>query len=151
MDGTVSDIYPTKYLSADDVKKLGGKHTTTIDSIGTDIVGNKEKIVANLVGLEKQFVINKTNALQLVKMTGTETFSDWAGTEIELDIIKVKVGNEVKDSITVQKPTTIAKPKPTGEDSSSPSPKEDKPTAQEYAKSLLEEAIVKQTDSETFM
>ena len=39
---------------------------------------------------------------------------------------------------------------PIGEAHASPTPKK-KPTAQEYAKSLLEEAIVKQTDSETFM
>jgi hypothetical protein len=103
------------YLKTED---LGGRRVTvTIESVTVEEVGEekKRKPVASLVGKEKRFVINKTNADILIDILGTDEMDDWAGRRIVLYPGKTKFGGRTVPCISVaahNQAATSARPSP---------------------------------------
>ena len=102
---SVSSLYPSKYLSASDLK---GKHLTvtiakvTIDEFVND--GEKQnKPVVHFKESIKPFVANKTNINILAKLCGDDT-DDWTGKQIGLRMELVSFRGKVTESIRVTQP-----------------------------------------------
>ena len=97
-----SDLYPSKYLSASDLK---GKRVTatvakvTIEEFVND--GDKQnKPVVHFKEAIKPFVANKTNVNIMAKLIGDNT-DDWAGKQIGLRMELVTFKGKVTESIRV--------------------------------------------------
>ena len=68
----INDLYPSKYIKADDIQ--GQQVPVTIASISIEEVGDKDhKPVLKFIGKEKGMVLNKTNALACASIWGDET------------------------------------------------------------------------------
>lgn len=81
----VSDAFPSKYLSVDDLK---GKATVvTIESVELETMGKgreaSEKLIISFKGKSKSLVANKTNSKVIAKLHGDDT-DDWIGKQIRL-------------------------------------------------------------------
>lgn len=104
MPETIGDIYQSKYLGANDLKQSETKFI--IESIEVKAVGQQTKLVIQFVGLEKEWPVNKINAKNIAKLTGTERFSEWK--DWELTLVKVPVSlqdGSVRDGIRVKDAT----------------------------------------------
>ncbi len=79
----VSDLYPSKFLKAEDLKGRTVKvkiKKVDIEEIGQD---KDQKAVAYFDGVERGLVLNKTNAFAIAEIHGDPT-DDWTGKEIEI-------------------------------------------------------------------
>lgn len=77
----VSEAFPTKYISAPDLK--GSTVKVVIDRIESEKVGDDTKPVVYFQGKDKGLVLNKTNANAIAAGYGDDT-NDWSGGELEL-------------------------------------------------------------------
>lgn len=72
--GKISDAFPTKYLSAQDLNEED--EVVTIESSAMEDVGQGEdketKLVLKFEGAKKGLVLNKTNAQVLITMFGDD-------------------------------------------------------------------------------
>ena len=73
----ISELYPSKYIKADDLK--GQQAPVTVMSITVEEIADKEfKPVMRFMGKEKGMVLNKTNALGCAAVWGDDTIT-WQG------------------------------------------------------------------------
>jgi hypothetical protein len=84
---TVSGLYPDKWVSAGDLR--GQSVLVTVESISVENVrqangGDEPRVILSFVGKQKRLICNKTQALALSKITGTDHFTDWRGATIML-------------------------------------------------------------------
>jgi len=100
----VSDMHPSKFLAAADLK--GSGHKVIISRLEQAEVGQEkeQKWVLYFQGKEKGLVLNKTNSLMIASSLGDET-DNWMNKEIVIyptktsfagkpvDAIRVRVGN----------------------------------------------------------
>ena len=78
----ISDLYPSKYIKADDLK--GQRVKLAIMSVTVeDVADGEQKPVMRFVGKQKGMVLNKTNALSLAVAFGDDVLT-WTGREVEL-------------------------------------------------------------------
>lgn len=85
---TVSELFPSKYLIAEDLK---GKaftleiERTTLEQM-RDRFQNQDvmKIVLYFKGAHKGLTLNKTQSFKMAQITGTEEFKQWAGQRVTL-------------------------------------------------------------------
>jgi hypothetical protein len=104
---TVNDFFPSKYLSAADLK--GKTVHATIDKISVEEFENdgrrqtKPVITFREKNL-KPLVINKTNFLILVKLCGEDT-DTWSGKKIGLHMELVSFKGKVTESVRVTQPS----------------------------------------------
>jgi hypothetical protein len=72
----ISDIFPSKYLKAEDLE--GANVTVTIEQVNREEVGPKKesKLVISFANTLKKMVLNKTNAATIAKLYGEET-DEW--------------------------------------------------------------------------
>lgn len=102
---TVGLLFPSKYLSADDLR--GKDHVVVIDAISPrDELqrqgGKKEyKPVIRFKGRNKALVLNKTNARTIAKLYGNEVTA-WIGKAITLYPTRVQFGGSDVDAIRVR-------------------------------------------------
>jgi len=109
----ISDVFPSKYLTAAD---LDGKsytltiRTVTLEEMITHDNKKVQKPVCWFANAQKGFVMNVTNAHIIVALYGDETAS-WTGKRITLYPTKVKAFGTYQDAIRVREeiPST---PKP---------------------------------------
>ena len=76
-----SDIFPSKYIKADDLQ--GRDIPVTIDHADIEKLGDDAKLILYFRGKEKGMVCNKTNFNRIAYLYGDET-DDWPGKDIVL-------------------------------------------------------------------
>jgi hypothetical protein len=105
----LSDAFPSKYLTAEDIED--GDRTLTITSARAEVLGEgpkaSNKIILAFREEKKELVCNKTNANTIAKIHGDDT-DDWIGKPITLYATEVEFGGEVTLGIRVR----LRSPKP---------------------------------------
>ncbi len=106
----VTEIYPSKYLSAADL----GNHevAATISRVEMDEFednGRKvEKPVVYFEGHSKGLVANKTNSTSIADITGQDNTDNWPGARICLYSTMVQFGVKMTEAIRVKRvPATV--------------------------------------------
>jgi hypothetical protein len=104
----ISEMYPSKYLKAADIN---GERTLTISNVVYEEVGQdrEKKPVVQFSDESKSLVLNKTNALRLEFVAGSDDTGDWRGLEITLYTELVSFGGKSGPAIRV-KNTRVPKP-----------------------------------------
>ena len=98
----VGDVYGGNYLNAAMVRKdkIVGM-TLTIKDIRIDTFrGDLNKLVLKFDEMDKELVLNKTNA-QLISESFGDDYDTWKARQIMLQVIKVPFGGTRVDAITV--------------------------------------------------
>ena len=106
-----NDVFPSKYLKAEDELFDNGEVTATIKSVVKETLtsrdSNKEeaKPVMYFVELDKGLILNKTNWGACVKMYGDES-DNWVGDKVTLITVDVDAFGDVVSAIRIknQKP-----------------------------------------------
>ncbi|MEK1891672.1 MAG: hypothetical protein AAAB35_29765 [Phyllobacterium sp.] len=103
---TMNDFYPSKYLSASDLK--GKKITVTIDHVQGEDFDDHGRVVKKPVvyfkKADKGLVCNKTNFAAIVLITGKPNSDDWTGACITLVPTMVSFNGKMTEAIRVEKP-----------------------------------------------
>jgi hypothetical protein len=105
----LSDIFPSNFLKAED---LGDRdRIVTIDRIEIEEVGKEreEKPVVYFRGGKKGLILNKTNAVAISAIAGSEDLDDWPGVQIMLVTAAVDFRGTLTNAVRVKAPTK-AKP-----------------------------------------
>jgi hypothetical protein len=102
----INDLYPSKYIKADDIQ--GQQVPVTIQSVVIEEIADKEhKPVMRFIGKEKGMVLNKTNALTCAHVWGDES-NAWAGQRATL--LAAPVMFQGKQVMGLQLLPTLAQP-----------------------------------------
>ena len=86
---TVSDLFPSKWLSADD---LAGRSVVvqiaqvSLEEIRQRDGKNELKAVVAFDRAHKRLILNKTQALAIAAVVRSEAFADWPGQRIQLSV-----------------------------------------------------------------
>lgn len=72
----INDAFPSKYLKADDLQ--GREITVSIDHVMMEKVGDDNKMCLYFRGKQKGIICNKTNAMNIATVYGTDT-NNWIG------------------------------------------------------------------------
>jgi hypothetical protein len=75
------DIYRSQYMKADDLN--GRTATYTVTSCTAETVGEDTKLVLVFSETDRPLVLNKTNAVTMAELHGSET-DGWGGKQIKL-------------------------------------------------------------------
>lgn len=98
----VSDIYPSKYFTAADLR--GKSHTYTIAQADIGWVGEgseaRQQIMLTFEESDKQLGLNKTNARAITGLYGEET-DDWIGEAVVLFPARVDFQGKMVDAVRV--------------------------------------------------
>jgi hypothetical protein len=78
----LDQAFPSKYLKAVDLN--GQDVTFTIDRVKQETIGSDLRLVVCFRGTAKQFVLNKTNASAIARVTGSRDTDDWPGQRVTL-------------------------------------------------------------------
>lgn len=98
----ISDFFPSQYMRVTD---LGGqRRTVTIEGFKVEKIGDKEKPILSLRKVAKALVLNKTNALAIAGVLGTEDPQQWIGGRIVLRPDRVTFKGQMVDAIRVEAP-----------------------------------------------
>lgn len=85
---TVSELFPSKYISSEDLQ--GKTYSLTVARVSFEIVRDyytkqdETKACVWFEHAEKGLLLNKTQAMALAQIAGTEEFDKWAGTKLIL-------------------------------------------------------------------
>jgi hypothetical protein len=109
MSTTLDDLFPSPYLTANDVKH---KPTVTIKNFSKKTMKNKQgeeevKPVIFFNEFEKGMVLNKTNANVIAGMYG-KVLEQWIGERVQLHSIVVEAFGESQDAIRVVNAKPVA-------------------------------------------
>jgi len=104
MGTSIHDLFPSNFLKAADLK--GQRRTVTITKITREEVGKgkERKAVVYFVGVKKGLVLNKTNAVKIAKVTGSEDYTQWPGKKIVLVETEVEFKGDLTPAIRVTSP-----------------------------------------------
>lgn len=110
----MKELYPSKYLKADDVDEVGGEARALIKSVRLEELqdtegGKEDKPVLHFANLPKGMVLNKTNADRIAAVYGDES-DDWRGKEIILYTEPVTAFGKTANAIRVKVPKPAQKP-----------------------------------------
>lgn len=105
----VSDAFPSKYISAPDLK--GGNVRVVMQHIEIEKVGDDTKPVLYFQGKQKGLVLNKTNSKAIADVYGDE-MDDWTGQELILFPIMTDYQGKQVDAIRVRAPQPKDNPRP---------------------------------------
>lgn len=78
----IGEAFPSNFLKVDDLK--GKRIIVTMDRIEVQKIGDDTKPVLFFQGKDKGLVLNKTNAITIAEITGTEEMDNWRGQKIVL-------------------------------------------------------------------
>ena len=102
----LSELYPSKYLSAADLdnKEAVTEITeVTIEEFEND--GQKrQKPLCHFKGSSKGLVLNKTNAITIAEIADSDDTADWPGTRVCLYSTMVNFGSKMTEAIRIRKP-----------------------------------------------
>lgn len=96
-----SDIFPSKYLKADDLN--GRDVLVTIDRAEMEKLGDDSKLILYFQGKDKGIVCNKTNFGRIAYLYGDET-DDWGGKQIVLTSEFVEFQGKTVKGLRVRPP-----------------------------------------------
>jgi predicted hydrocarbon binding protein len=106
-----ADMFPGKYLRADDLK--GAEPIVTIREVRVETVGDDSKPVLFFAGKDKGLVMNKTNWAAIVDITNEDDSDNWAGHKVKLVTRKVDYQGKRVPAIRIEEPSAVkAKPEP---------------------------------------
>lgn len=105
----VSDAFPSKYISAPDLK--GSNVRVVMQHIEIEKVGDDTKPVLYFQGKQKGLVLNKTNSKAIADVYGDE-MDDWTGQELILFPIMTDYQGKQVDAIRVRAPQPKDNPRP---------------------------------------
>jgi hypothetical protein len=108
MGTTISDLFPSNFLKAADLK--GQRRIVTIQKVTREEVGKekKKKAVVYFAESKKGLVLNKTNAVKIAKVTGSEDYTRWPGKKIALIPTEVEFQGDLIPAIRVTSPDGAA-------------------------------------------
>ena len=98
----ISEAFPSNYLKVDDLQNK--KVQVTINSVSMEEVGDANKPVVYFKGKEKGLVLNKTNAVMIGEITGTEEMDNWVGHQIILFPARVDFQGKRVPAIRIEAP-----------------------------------------------
>lgn len=103
-DGRYELLFPSQYIGAADLQ--GRDITITIAKVGTDQLqmqggGKQKKVIVELGGAQKKWVLNKTNAKRIAKLYGP-VVKDWVGKSIILYEEQVEAFGEMVPAVRVR-------------------------------------------------
>lgn len=84
---SVADIYPSPWLRADDLRGHSARVQVSeamVEELRQRDGSKETKIVLSFMGKQKKLALNKTQAMAMVKITGSEYYEDWPGAVIML-------------------------------------------------------------------
>lgn len=97
--------FPSKFLRAANIEK---PVDVTIVECGEEKFENGEtadiRPWVKFDELEKPLVLNRTNFKAIADIAGSENMNEWAGTVVNLFVIKVQYKREVYDAIRIREP-----------------------------------------------
>ena len=100
-----SDIFPSKYIKADD---LNGRDVLVIINDTTiEKIGDESKLILYFKNKEKGMVCNKTNYNRIAYLYGDET-DDWSGKEIVLTSEFVEFQGKTVKGLRIRAPKSKA-------------------------------------------
>jgi hypothetical protein len=100
----VSDIYPSKWVTAAD---LGGRpRVLVIEAVSIEPVRQRDgsmqrKPVIRFRGATKRWIVNKTQAMALAEICGTDEIEQWVGHTVQLF---PSTANNGQQTIDVRRP-----------------------------------------------
>ena len=101
----VSDAFPSKYLSAEDLGDIGTEVTVTIAQVMMEDMQTQgtveRKLMVSFAGASKKLVLNKTNAKAIAYLWGDDT-DDWIGKRITLTVQSVQFKSDIVNAIRVK-------------------------------------------------
>jgi hypothetical protein len=119
-----SDAFPSNYLRAADLK--GKTPIVTIDRVVMETLGRESKLVVYFRKAEKGLVLNKTNAMAIADLAGTEETDDWPGKKIRLIQAMVEYQGKREPAVRVEDARgQVAPPKPPPVVEAVPDPEDD--------------------------
>lgn len=86
----VSDVYPDKWLRAQDLEGVeGGFVDVTVDGVTVEELrqvdgSRRRKVVLAFAGARKRLPLNKTQAYAVAKIAGTDEVESWVGVRLRL-------------------------------------------------------------------
>jgi hypothetical protein len=98
-----SDIFPSKYIKADDLK--GRDHPVTISHVAMEQLGNEQKLVLYFQGKEKGMICNKTNFGRIAYLYGDET-DDWTNKPVVLTAEFVEFQGKTVKGLRIKPPAS---------------------------------------------
>ena len=106
-----NDVFPSKYLKAEDDLFNNGEVVATIKDVQLDNLKNREgreenKPIMYFRELPKGMVVNKTNWAICAKLFGSDDSDDWLGEKVALVTVEVDAFGDVVRAIRIkpQKP-----------------------------------------------
>ena len=98
----IESAFPSKFLKAVDLNE--GPLDMTIRSVEYEPVGRERlmKPVVYFKDEEKGFILNKTNAKEIVKITGSKDTHSWIDQVISLFATSVEFGGDTVEAIRVR-------------------------------------------------
>lgn len=97
-DYNVNEMFPGKYLRADDLPARGKE--AEIEAIEQETLNGEKKFIVYFKREERGLVLNKTNALSLAGDFGPNT-GDWIGKTVELRVERVQFQGSLVKAIRV--------------------------------------------------
>lgn len=98
----INDAFPSKYIKATDLK--GTEPVVAIDRVEYEAVGREKdrKAVVYFQGKEKGLVLNKTNAMKIVQLSGSGDTDDWNGFRIKIYATETEFAGETVECIRIK-------------------------------------------------
>lgn len=101
---TIGELWPSKWLKPEDLKRPAVVTVASVDWPSIYDPGTKENVIrpalrfayrkadGTTVELDKRLILNKTQALALAKITGTDELDGWTGTAVTLTAGRAHTG-----------------------------------------------------------
>src|SRR5262249_29773226 len=106
MGTTINDLFPSNFLKAADLK--GQRRIVTITKITREEIGKSKERKAVVYFTEAKKGLNKTNAVKIARVTGSEDYTRWPGKKIALIAIEVEFKADLTRAIRVMSPDSAA-------------------------------------------
>lgn len=104
----VNTAFPSKYLKPADLQ--GQRVTLSVDYVEAQTIGSDQRLVAFFAGKNKGLVLNKTNAVMIQEIAGTDETDNWRGVKIVIYPTKVDFQGRRVDAIRVDWPPDAQRP-----------------------------------------
>lgn len=105
----IDQAFPSKYLKSTDLQERHVK--VVIREVGMRQIGNDNKLVVFFEGKDKGLVLNKTNAVMISEIVGSDDTDSWGGVPIMIYPTKTDFQGKRVDTIRVDWPPDAVKPK----------------------------------------
>ena len=103
----IDEIYGGKFMKATDIQKpvrLTIKSARIEQMPARDNEEARNKVVLTFNDIEKEMVVNATNAARIAEIAKTRVIEDWAGIVVMLVKDKTKFRGNLVDTISVMAP-----------------------------------------------